>query len=879
MYLSGSLRRKGVPELADLMDETSPPVTAAKVRIPAGTATVLDRERLHLLLDRAITPTAAGSPVTVVNAPAGGGKTLALATWVRSWVESGNGCAAWVSVDAGDNDPALLWSAILQALRCCGAWERNGPLDLISPGEPDATFLAAVGAAFEAALAPVVLVLDGVHEIHSEEATHPLNLLLRHTPAMLRVVLASRFPPPLNLARLAVEGRLREIGTRQLNFTPDEARLLYAVEGILLAEQELRAVMARTEGWPAALRLATLTVRETGFTGDERVVTDYLIEEILNRQPADVRDFMLSTSVSRTFTAGLAAVLCPEHNVSHILNLLERSGIVLCDRGQSRHVYRYHPMLGRCLRAELGRRRPAELHHLHRTAADWYLAAGDPLRALVHAIVAKDDDLAVRLVVTHGLEYVLNGESSRFRGILDSAPQHVLAQPRVALLAAETALDLGDVPGAERRLRGAGERLEALRDQRSRVLHAGVLLHRSLLRGDVGAALAGMRTTIAGETGDRDLDLFALLLRGVAEAWTGNHHAATTDLRRALDLAEADHRDAMALRCRVHLAATGDLTQLSERAESALEFAESRGLAQGSRCAQLHLLLGAVAYQRLDDQRVEHLCTLAGAASDRTVQLFAHSLRALVAGGTVDDARSAVTTLREHWQNLDGRNLSPVLLAYLMPACQRMALRAGNRAWAQELVDRVETSLVPSGEQALLRATLHAHNGKTSLARQYLTPVLDGQDRIAATPTLIDAWLLEAHLAHRTENAHRAHEALTQALATAAPHHALRPFLDAGQTVHTLLTDGTGRFGSLEPFAATVLATIAAPVPDLTDGLTRRELALLAELPSLHTTEEIARSLFVSVNTVKTHIRGIYRKLGVNRRRDAVVVARQRGLL
>jgi LuxR family maltose regulon positive regulatory protein len=147
------------------------------------------------------------------------------------------------------------------------------------------------------------------------------------------------------------------------------------------------------------------------------------------------------------------------------------------------------------------------------------------------------------------------------------------------------------------------------------------------------------------------------------------------------------------------------------------------------------------------------------------------------------------------------------------------------------------------------------------------------------TPTQIDAWLLEAQLAHRMENDHRAYEALTQALAIAAPHHALRPFHEAGQTIRTLLAAGTCRFGQLEPFAAEVLATLPASIPDFPGGLTNREQDLLAELPSMRTTGEIADSLFVSVNTVKTHLRGIYRKLGVNRRRDAIAVARQRGLL
>jgi LuxR family maltose regulon positive regulatory protein len=163
--------------------------------------------------------------------------------------------------------------------------------------------------------------------------------------------------------------------------------------------------------------------------------------------------------------------------------------------------------------------------------------------------------------------------------------------------------------------------------------------------------------------------------------------------------------------------------------------------------------------------------------------------------------------------------------------------------------------------------------------RQLLTPVLTGQARSIVATTVVEAWLLEAHLADRAGEGNRAHEALCQALAIAAPQNALRPFHDAGHSVRALVARGAGRFGRLETFATTVRESLLVHVPDLADGLTEREQVLLAELPSMRTVEEISRTLFVSANTVKTHLRGIYRKLGVKQRRDAISVARERGLL
>ncbi|MFL6141763.1 MAG: LuxR C-terminal-related transcriptional regulator [Labedaea sp.] len=852
------------------------------------------RERLHALLDEAVVVTPAGSPVPVVCAPAGAGKTTMLATWLRGWVERGNGCAAWVSLDAEDNDPTLLWSAILRALQLSGAWQPGRSLDRLMPpsGQQHAAFLAAVIAAFDRSLLPVVLVLDGVHEVQSSEAVRSLNFLLRHTPAALRIVLAARCRPQLNLARLRLEGRLREIDPGKLPFSGEEARHLYAGEGIRLDEADLHLLMERTEGWPAGLRFAAMTVHDrtrpandiNGFTGDQPAVAEYLLEEVLARQRKDVQHFMLSTSLCRSFTVGLAEALSGLPNVGQILDWLERSGILVCDRDRSSSWYHYHPLLSRCLRTEFGRREPAARHELHRTAAHWFRGSGDSLRAIVHAIASRDDDLTSGLVDGHGLEQILKGHAGELGRILDTAPESVLARPTVALIAAEAALDLGDLPAADRWLHRTNDVARRPNNPRLSTLLTTVRLHRARLHGDVGGTLALLESWPGDRSGDPDVDLLALFHRGVAAAWTGKRHAASKDLRQALDQAIRDRRDGMALHCEVHLAAEGDLTQLNERAGTALEFAKSRGWAETPHSAYLHTLLAVVAYQRLEDLRVLQWCTfasnnsMAALAHDPTIA-FAQALRALVIVGRSSDPNSIVTALQRLWQGASDRGLSPVLVAYLAPACQRMALRAGNRVWAVELLEQAKALLAPCGEQALLRATLHAHNGKPDLARRLLASVLDGQNRAIVIPTLIDAWLLEAHLAHRAEELDRAHQALAQALAIAAPQIALRPFQDAGPWLRALLAAGVGRFGSLDPFAAKVLADLPVPDPNLIDELTKRELDLLAELPSMRTAEEIADSWFVSVNTVKTHLRGIYRKFGVHRRRDAVIVARQRGLL
>jgi LuxR family transcriptional regulator, maltose regulon positive regulatory protein len=870
------------------------PIATAKVRIPATASTVLVRRRLHDLLDAAVIAADGDPPVTVVCAPAGAGKTTALATWARGFLERGDTGVAWVSLDSEDNDPGLLWSAVLRALEVAGSGIKNGSFGRLAAqqGEPDSAFLTAAILAFERLAKPVVVVLDGVHEVHSVEAVHTLNTLLRHLPATLRVVLAMRFPPALILPRLKLEGRLREIGPDDLSFTTDEARLMYATAGIRLTETELALLMERTEGWAAGLRLAAITLADSArpsefirdFTGDDPVVADYLIGEVLPRYPEDVQQFLLSTCVCRAFTAELAAALSQQENAGQILDGLERTNILVSDQIGTDRWYRYHPLLRGYLRAELRRRRLSAMRQLHRVAAEWFVAAGDPLCAMEHGIAAEDDDLVTQLVAKFGLEQVLKGEATGLQRILHEVQAHVLARPSVALVAATTALDLGDPQAADRYLSRVTSPSQTLRTRRMRALQAVVQLHRSRLAGDRRSALT---PTLTGRTGDVDVDLLVLFNRGVVAAWTGRHRVAKANLRRALRLATTEQRDAVVLQCMAHLAALaaaeGDLAQMGVQARSAVDFAETRGWARTSRCAYLYTLLAAEAHERLEGERARAQATLAtdllAESVDPTIELFARTVRAMVNVDIATEPHEIVATLRGHWQRLGDKALAPSLVAYAAPILQRMALRVGEYQWAVEVLEQVEDLLAAHGEYALLRATLNAHKGKVSSTRRLLAPVVNGEVRTLVAHSQIDVWLLEAHLAHRSDDGYRAHEAVSQALAAAEPRYALQRFRAAGQSVRALLAQGTGRFGRLEPFAAKVLSVLPASGPDLTDALTEREQALLTELPSMRTAEEIAHGLFVSVNTVKTHLRGIYRKLGVNHRRDAITVARQRGLL
>ncbi|SDM18693.1 LuxR C-terminal-related transcriptional regulator [Allokutzneria albata] len=871
-------------------------VIATKIRVPVLAPTVVDLPRLLAILDELLREPLDGPPVTLVCAPAGAGKTTLLAAWAHRLTERGTH-VAWVSLDADDNDVVPLWSAILRALRETGAWGQDGRLARLSPPgeETEAAFLAELVAAFEHLAEPVYLVLDGVHEVSSAAAVRGLNHLLRQLPSALRIVLATRFPPPLILPRLRVEGRLREIGPAELTFTAREARSLLAGHGVELPPGALSLLMERTEGWAAGLRLAALSAagsedpaaRVAEFTGEDRAMADYLAGEVLADLPGHVRQVLLSTSVCAAFTVDLAVLLSQQENCGQILDHLERTNALITRGGPDGRWYRHHPLLRSHLLAELGKLNPYGRRDLHRTAADWFAETGDPLVALEHGIASADKDLMVQLITKFGLQEVLKGSGDALRPLLDSVPEEVLAQPSVALVGAVTALDRGDVLAADRCVRRVERAVRPPRTQRLRALHAVVLLHRSRFEGGVRDALSAIEDTRAGRTGDVDIDVLAMANRGTAALWLGEHRAARADLARALRLATAENRDAVALHCRIHLAAVaaaeGDLAQMNSEIAFALDFAQERRWSETARCAYLYVLMGTDAYLRLDHERAERLASVAvrllDERADPTVALSAHLLKAAVAFDTTEDPHGAVAAFRGHWRRFRGAQLAPALIAFAAPLEQRMALRVGEHRWAVEVLERLRRLLRPSAEHALLQAVLHVHRGHLTAARRLLDLILNQRVPAVVSGTMVDAWLLEAQLADRAGNEHRAHEAVSRALALSQPMHALRPFFGAGAQVRDLLVRGSGRFGRYDSFAASVLAAVPASATGASEALTNRELDLLVELPSMRTTEEIADSLFVSVNTIKTHLRGIYRKLGVNQRRDAITAARRRGLL
>jgi LuxR family maltose regulon positive regulatory protein len=825
-----------------------------KLRIPRTAIAPVRRERLLAVLDdrRPCGP----RPVTVVSGPAGAGKTTLLATWAS---ELERYRVAWITLDARDNDPSCLWREIAEALALSG----------IRDTTPDPAALMNV---ITAAENPVCLILDEADHLHDNEVLRGLETFVRQTPDNLRLVVAARTPPRLHLSRLRLEGRLLEIGMPDLAFTTAETEAHFRNHHLRLSQAELDLLTRRTEGWPAALRLAAMSLGEESgdtakldaFPAEDPALADYLAEEVLGPHPLRIHQFLRATSICETVSAELAAALAGNADSGEILDRLDRAN-ALVDRVGRPGWYRYHPVLRSVLLAELDRRQPSVRSRLHRIAAEWFRDSGLPLTALEHAVAARHDSLVHELVEAYGLQEILSGQAESLHRMLSGLPNH--GKPFTALIAAAAAISVNDAPAADEQLSTIG----SLRSEHAHALHSTVLLQRAQLDGQATDPPDVLVATAAKHSGDPDLDTLSMLTRGAALLRLGELTHAERILRSAMGLAAEGHREHAVLQCMVQLAvisgARGDLLRMDEEAARAIQYATERGRETTAHCAAAYAMRAALAYLQANDARD---------FSRIARELFESPMTCLLDTVTRTDRAERI---RDCWQRFSSTHVAPQLAAYVAPPALRIALQAGQQDWATEVVVYVEATLAHTAELALVDAALQAHRGKPGQARRLLAPILAGDAQAVAVTTKIDAWLLDASLLAAADDWHRAHNAVSKALALAEPMSALRPFLHGGPAVRDLLVKGAGRFGKLDRFVSAALARLpASPAPPV-DRLTSREQDLLIELPSMRTTEEIAESLFVSVNTVKTHLRGIYRKLGVNHRRDAVTVARQRGLL
>jgi LuxR family maltose regulon positive regulatory protein len=884
----------------------SPPLRHAvlktKFSVPRGPLTMVPRERLLAALD-----TGVRGPLTLLAAPAGAGKSALLSSWVAAGRAPGP--VAWLSLDGDDADRRRFWRAVLATLSHATGDARLAGL-AVSPREPmDADLvLPALVDALDARDEPVVLVLDDLHQV-ADVVREDLERLVRYPPPALRLVLVTRADPPIGLGRLRLEGWLTEIRASDLAFTLDEAAALFDALDVPIAPDDVATLWRRTEGWSAALCLAGMSVRAhpeperfiERFAGTDATVSDYLLSEVLARQPPDLRAFLLRTSIVDTLCGDLADALTGDCDGQRMLGRLEHGGALLAPLDEHGAWHRYHPLFAELLRAELRAQLGEELEELHRRAAVWLAAHGDRTGALRHVAMGRAWDLGTQLVIDHWVELMLNGEMAALRPVLEAMPrERVEACAELSLAFGAAMLAFGRHDLAEHHLRRAERRVAqvpAEREAQFAAASAALGLYEGRFGADPAGALAAAREWLARgpalEGDEVTLSLRGLLLTqlGIAETWTGELDAALGHLERAHAAAAEAGVEWTALAAGAHLALAsllrGDLARSVRRAHEALSLAERCGWARSEPAGAASCVLAAACLQRDELDDAERLIGQASAAlrpSRERPLLAMHLLNRVQLLSDLGEHACALDLLRAAREQLGDWPL-PAPIREPLTAQEALLEAATGAPDAGRALLQGTTARSPAAANALARLDLL--EGEPATARLTLAAHLDDGDDGVPAPIRAEAWLLDALALDALADHTAAARSLERSLDLAEPAGLRRIVVTHGSAIGPLVRRHV-RHGTAHPAMVADLvdrierhgrpARRAAP-ETLAEPLSEREQAVLAYLPTMMSNQEIAGALMISVNTVKTHLKAIYRKLDATGRREAGQRARELSLI
>jgi LuxR family maltose regulon positive regulatory protein len=852
--------------------------------------------------------------VVQVSAPPGSGKTVLLRSWIA---ESGRaGCAAWVSVPGEERDPQQLWISVTGALR---ATVTGSALVRGLTAAPDLDGWLAVERLLEdlASLEDRVwLVIDDLHDLCSPEALRQLELLIMRAPPALRFVLVTRHDLGLGLHRLRLAGELTEIRTADLHFSPAEARDLFAAAGIELPDAALALLYDRTEGWAAGLRLAALSLAghpdperfAAEFGGSERTVAEYLLAEVLERQSEEARRLLLRTSILDRVNGELADLLTGGSGAERILQQLEKSGAFVLSLDARRSWFRYHQLFADLLQLELRVSAPAELRALHTAAAGWYAEHGYPVEAVRHAEAAQDWVLAARVLSDHWVGLGLNGLGGTAHELLARFPADVIAEDtELAARMAEHELERGSMEEAERYLTLATRGLESVppgRRERSQVALAVVRLRFARWRGDLPAVAeqAGQLLAPAGAADParfgvgEDLRVLALISLGIAELWTARFDEADRHLEQGVVLAHRIGRPFLEVTGLAHWAQLSSWRSFplgAQRSRQAIELAGQHGWAEEPVAGVAHSVLGfaLITQGQLDEgeRSLEQAERTLRAEVEPAAAMRLHYARGLL--DLVSGRPEAALSAFQAAERVTGLLVTEHALARRLRSHTLQTLvRLGQAQRAEQALAEMDGPDRDSGEMRNAMAVLRLAQDDPKAATVALAPVLDGSVSLTNAHLWdVQAFLLDAIARDALGEASAARRALERALNLAQLESLVFPFLldPAPGLLERHRRQGTGHAALISE----ILDALAGRKPTAPHGRERRgerglleplsqsEVRVLRYLPTKLSVPEIADQLYLSVNTVKTHMRHVYDKLGVHRRHEAVEQARALGLL
>jgi LuxR family maltose regulon positive regulatory protein len=900
------------------------PLLETKLYLPKPRSGVVARPRLSERLRRG-----AESKLTLISAPAGFGKTTLLTEWLASTPKR---AVAWLSLDQKDSRPATFWTYLITALQTVAPGVGASALPLLqsadAPIEPVLTIMINELGAMPHDIA---IVLDDYHVLESPDVEEGMIFLIENLPSQVHIVIATRADPRLPLARLRARGELVEIRAADLRFSHDEAATyLNTVLGLDLTAANVALLGERTEGWIAALQLAGLSMQGradvagfiTGFAGNDRYIVDYLVDEVLQRQPDHVRTFLLSTSVLERLNGALCDAVTQRHDSKAMLETLEHGNLFVVPLDDIREWYRYHRLFADVLQAHLLESRPDDIAALHVRASGWYQGNGDLTEAIQHAMAAKDFDRAADLVELAIPVTRRDRQEATLHGWIKSLPADViLVRPVLSVGLAGALLASGEFEGVEARLQDAERWLQPAgtgpSDRASEMvvaneeefdrLPAAIALYRAasaLARGDVIATVSHAQHALDLSPEDDHLPRAAAAgLLGIAYWITGDSrleagHRAWAEC--VAGLYRAGHV-ADTFGCSLGMAdirrVQGRLGDAMRTYEHALEFAAAHGGPTLRGTADMYVGMSEICRERNDLPAANELLR-------QSQELGAHlglpqnAYRSRVAMARVREAEGdpsgALDLINDAERVYRGDffpNVRPI------PAVRaRLWVTQGSLGAALGWVR--EQGLSADDDLSYMREFEHVTLARVLLAQQTAVPdesvlhsatallqrLLEAAEEGGRTGSAIEILVLQALTQHAVGAVPDALVTLERALALAEPHGYVRVFVDEGAPMASLLRaaakDGIART-YVRRLQAAFTNTDADSRADqgLIEPLSDRELEVLRLLATDLNGPQIARTLVVSLNTVRTHTKNIYTKLDVNDRRAAIRRATELHLL
>lgn len=865
------------------------PLLQTKLFVPQLRPSLVTRPRLIDKLNRGLS-----SKLILVCAPAGFGKT----TVVNEWVTAAEMPTAWLSLDEEDSEPIQFWRYFIAGLQTIDAGFGEQALHLFtqSPPPPLKTAVTVLINEISNIANDIIFVLDDYHLIRSEALQEAVAYFLERQPPQLHLVITTREDPPMPLSRWRARGELSEIRERDLKFIMAEtAALLNDTLGLNLTAEQIEKLGRKTEGWVSGLQLAGLALHEQtdvdefvdAFAGSNRFILDYLIEEVFRQQSAEVRAFLLQTAVLERLTAPLCdVVMAQEGHSQAMLERLEQANLFIIALDESRQWFRYHHLFADLLRQRL-RLEQGDTADLHQRAAQWHEQNGFYRRAVNHYLQAKVWEQAAALIQSHNDEMQKRGENITFLRWMKRLPDTVIeANPDLCLDYAWALALSGQPDEADSFLKFAEEAFRENPRQYGAVLSAQI--HLARIRHDLPQTISLSERALAIMPAAAHDPRSALLLNlGIAhwqQGQTADAAKALIAAQEAAKLAQNHHVRLLAIGfLAMTQAAQGELHKAATLLQSALEWGEALPAS-----ALPHLVLGALLYEwnRLEEanlhlQKAIDLAQLSG-NSELTSSAYRQWALLKVAEGEPVAAQMALVRA----ETSAGNTAPPITQARNHAVAVIMALAQHELEVAQRRIEMMQTAVSASPFYAplfLAPARLALAQGDKTAAAAHLATEFEKADVAGWRYGQIEIRLLQALAAKDTNEGL---VFLTDALTMAQSAKFTRVFLDKGKALIPLLHMAASK-QVLPEYAQTLLALFEGAIPAmptsaiseqgdswLVEAISEREIEVLQLLADGRTNKEIAQAMFVSVNTVKSHLKSIFGKLNVKNRREAVSQAR-----